>query len=1181
MPVAHPAPTLRGEGICRFCAFLSKEFGYNGRDMIRLTLRAGLIGVALVIGTAVVAEAMEQLATARADDPPKPASPSSTAPAGNKTAEKSRTPPNNVDRLKLPSGAVLVLGEEVADALRLLPKAVVLTPEKYQELMDQLEQLKRLARPERPESPSSCRLSGQLEGDLVRLKAQFEFRTDKPKTLVTLGCQRAWPTAASLADGQIPQLVPTDDGWQVLVETPGTHQLTVDLVQQLTTKGTKGTERGVDIGLPRAAITVLERFDLPGNIPDVRVAGRTVRTKKIDSPEQSRLEGIVLGPADKLELAWRSAPPEVTKGQPLLTSRARIVVRVEEAYVFTDVELTLEVLRHETAVWRIYAPLAPQATLEKPQLQDERIQSIDRQNAVLTIRLKEASAEPLKIQLQFRQPRLGTPVAVGPFVVLDALPQGGTIEIRAPQELRLRYHPHGEISQREVTEDQRRDNVVALFAYWNLSAKDAPRQAVAAPITFEVEPIKGAVEMRTIHAIRFLEETPDGRSSWRVTTRMDATALRTGVDRLEVQLPVNYQYDRSAGSSPAELVEDVQIDPATRIAQVKLAQKQFRSFSITLPGIVNLDAGRGPASQLHEAAIELPAPLSWGVDRASESERRWSFLDHGGQVSVMVPQGMEIIPRRPASEVPPPGARELSWNTERAPMRAEWAWRAYRPELRVESILDVSLAERQGRIRHQLRFHQAQIPAGEISLRVPNGLLGPVEIVQGGKIVPHEGSTTPGTVTVRLGEPAENEHVVTLTYAFSHDRRHVELPVLHSEQATVGESRIRFWTEPGVVPTLAGGAWEELATEVVPERSDRLPALVVRGNLGTPLSLHLVESPAMPLASAVVERALLRGTIGRGGAQIYQARFLLTRVNARILDLVFPAPPARVNFNVALDGKQVPFQVVDESGKEAEIGRTIRLRVEPDLYRKPVVLDVGYQLDAGQVGGNGYFQTTLYPPTLVGAVFLGRVRWAIELPPRRLPLPLHNDAVWEQHWDWLGWLLAPRPAATGLDLERWFAGAEPPAALDPPEPGLVGWQATLGPVRVVHVAQQVWLVTCSLVFLLFGLALSLTYLPRVVFWSLVMLLGTGLALTGILFPDALPALVYGCELGLVVLVLVLGAQWMVQQRYRRQVVFMPGFSRLKPGSSLIRPVPNRPREPSTVDSPSKRIGPTPESQSSS
>ena len=124
--------------------------------------------------------------------------------------------------------------------------------------------------------------------------------------------------------------------------------------------------------------------------------------------------------------------------------------------------------------------------------------------------------------------------------------------------------------------------------------------------------------------------------------------------------------------------------------------------------------------------------------------------------------------------------------------------------------------------------------------------------------------------------------------------------------------------------------------------------------------------------------------------------------------MTFPFPLMRLSFNVSLDGKQVPFQILDEGAREIDAGRTVRIRVDPEVYRKPVVLEASYQFETGQSGAGSY-QTTLQPPILVGAVMLGPARWAIELPPRRLPLLLSDDATWEQQWGWLGWLVRARP----------------------------------------------------------------------------------------------------------------------------------------------------------------------------
>jgi hypothetical protein len=129
--------------------------------------------------------------------------------------------------------------------------------------------------------------------------------------------------------------------------------------------------------------------------------------------------------------------------------------------------------------------------------------------------------------------------------------------------------------------------------------------------------------------------------------------------------------------------------------------------------------------------------------------------------------------------------------------------------------------------------------------------------------------------------------------------------------------------------------------------------------------------------------------------------------------------------------------------------------------------------------------------------------------------------------------------------------------------------STLQPIQLTHVPQQAWLLICSLGLIGLGLGLYLLTLPRQVFWPFLALLGLVAALAGILWPGILAAVLYGCQPGILVLAVVLGIQWVLHQRYRRQIVFMPGFTRLKSGSSLIRSGSrNRPRgEPSTVDEP--------------
>jgi hypothetical protein len=336
------------------------------------------------------------------------------------------------------------------------------------------------------------------------------------------------------------------------------------------------------------------------------------------------------------------------------------------------------------------------------------------------------------------------------------------------------------------------------------------------------------------------------------------------------------------------------------------------------------------------------------------------------------------------------------------------------------------------------------------------------------------------------------------------------------------------------------------------------------------------------LPTIAVDRVLLQATVSDGGHQTCRARFLIARLSARFFDVEMPAPPASLNLELLLDGKRIStLQTVDEEGNDAENGRIARIQVEPELYKKPVVLDLRYQLPPGRTEGSGRMQTTFYPPRLRGNVFPGRVRWQVALPAEWVPVVLGGGVTLEQRWGFRGWLPAPRAAVSTVDLERWFlASSEPrPAGELKAEPGtrsselgtrnseVVCWQANLAPLVVPHVAEPIWLLGSSLAVLVVGLILYFsTSLPRLL-GTLIVLLGGTVVAAAIFWPSLLPVIAYGAEPGIAVLLLVSGFLWWRQRRYQRQLVFMPGFSRLSGGSSVLRAGSSHRavHEPSTVD----------------
>src|SRR5262249_11205953 len=278
------------------------------------------------------------------------------------------------------------------------------------------------------------------------------------------------------------------------------------------------------------------------------------------------------------------------------------------------------------------------------------------------------------------------------------------------------------------------------------------------------------------------------------------------------------------------------------------------------------------------------------------------------------------------------------------------------------------------------------------------------------------------------------------------------VPLLWPEGITHCRTKVRIWADPGLQPLLEGGAWEELALEVSPER-DTLPALVLRGT-GLQVPLRLKEGPVAPLPTVAIDRLLVPATVGEGGHQAYRARFLIGKLTARMLEIELPAPLANLLLDLLLDGKRpAGMQTFNDEGNEVPNGRILRIHVQPELYQKPVVLDIRYQMAPSQSEGQARVQTTFYPPRLKGNVFQGRVRWYLGLPANWVPVHADHVAV-EQRWGFRGWVPAPRSAVTAAELERWFTAnpdSRGSAVEGGPELGtrsseVVCWQANLAPL---------------------------------------------------------------------------------------------------------------------------------------
>jgi hypothetical protein len=1125
----------------------------------------------------------------------RPVKPASQAPADQDKEKKpapSAPPPavNRLEALKVPPEAIIVVCDALAEAMRLVPSAVVLRPEKYRELQDQIEKLKAQVAQltaDRPVAPSTCQLAGKVEGDLVNLKAQFVFATERPNVAVYLACGQA-QIANPTIDDRPAQIRYETDGWAVQVDKPGDHRLTLDLALKLQPRA---VGRGLELDLPRAASTSLE-LDLPPQVKekDLRVGDQGLAGTLL-TYKGHQLSGLLggadrRGPADRLDLSWKGADPAPGLA-PDLVAEGRIQVHLDSQQTITEAELTLKVRAGRTDQWRLLLPAGAEAKVAPAD--QGRVKDILSEDVVdgkkvkiatqKTILLNEAEADPLVVLVTVTGPALrpGAAVAVGPFLVRDAFPQSGSVVVsNAVADLRPRFQPRGSIAPRDLTEEERRRNAVTAFHYWRLPAVKDLRQVAPASLALlvvEGERVQGQIETRVAHTLTLAPDSADGDQLWRVVTVIDAKPVRNEVDHLDVLIPPEWVYEEKRSPGAPERVRGVEFDATRGVVRFLLARSPadaLKPFQVTVEG-----RQRQRTSPSGRAALQLPRPLE--------------TLDAGGQgpghqITVRAGKGVELIaPERGnlALEAVSRETHEQTWKTRRLPQQIEVEWHPYRPEVQAEGVVDLTLSPREGHVRHALWLRFPQEPLAQIPLHVPEALADHIRVVEGG--APVEGPLRPGVRQVRLNEPVGKEHSLVLEYSFALPDRGkagaaepVTMPLVTLD-GVGGETKLRVGGDPGLVPALAGGPWQEANVEEVKGWS-RLPVLVARcPHLDQQPTLRLGE-PAGSTAAVLIDRVLVRVVVLADGSQSYRSSFLISQLAGRSLDVELPARVLNLGPRVTLDGIGVAGVAVDEAGQRTEGGRILRLNL-PEVGGRAAVLELTYQVPAVKTS-TGFLQSVLSPPVVRGDPGATPVRWQISLPAGWVPLGPEAGPGIGRTWAWHGWLFAPGLAVTSADLDRWFTGAESPREEEGETivPSLVCWRSGLEPLTVVYAPQQAWLMVCSLGLLLVGFALYLLARPRELgrglstAWLMPALTALVLAgaVVGLLWPTALSAVALGCEPGAAVLLAFAAVQWLLHVRYRRQIVFLPSFSRGRSGSSLLRPngSAQRPRaEPSTVDAP--------------
>jgi hypothetical protein len=1054
-----------------------------------------------------------------------------------------------LEDFRLPADAVVVICEKAADALRMVPDSVVLPARKYQDLLDEVARLREQLAARRAVPPSRFALKGKVEGNLALLTAQVDFVTERPDALVALACGQGVATAA-LLDGHTPLFAPDPDGFTLQVAHPGEHQLTLELTVPLVAR------RGgpaLELSLPRAAVTTLD-LGLPAEARDARVGGRPV-AETLLTLKDDRLAGG-LAPADRrLEVSWKTPLPPA--GTPLLAADGRVVVHVDPTGTTTQAELTLRAEAGQVDTWRVLVPHG--ADLRVAREDEGRLNGPvgaaeqPGGTSLRTLHLHEASAEPLRVTVTTHGPvpKSGTAaVAVGPFAVLGAARQSGTVLVRnSADALHLDYRTTGPLRRQwPLGDDDRRafPDLVAAFRYGGVGTPEAaPAPPASSPrpapwLTVDVEAVHGQLKVQAAHELK-LEHDETGGLVWYSTTTFQATPRLADVEQLRVLLPAGWE--RLDGETPANHVVTLKLNRPP-------GEAPLAPVTVTL-------RGRYTEHRSTEGRAELTLP------------RALDAVDEGGEITVGVDRPLGLVPPAATAGMEPgkQSPREQTWHSRATPAACPVAWRVYVPDVRVQSVADVELTPQGGEVsRHELRLRLPEGAPEQITLRVPPGVVG-LRVVRGGDVRQATGTTR----VVTLDRPGGADCVLVLRYAFTatHGAGPEHVPLVWPEPVSQGDARVRLWCESARRPVLPdGSAWREQPVEVVRDRPS-LPVLVAAApRLDEPLAVTWRQPREAGAVGVLVERADLRVHVSEGGAQECTARYRLRRLAGEFLDVDMPAPVLFLDLRVTCDGKQVTHEVVDEGGGPSTMGRVARLRLGPEPAGPASVLELSYRLSAGRAPASswpgGVLSTSLTPPVIRGDPGSASVCWQVRVPPSWVVLGPESGPGVEREWSWRGRLpaLRLRPAAGTV--------AEPDPAAGPPD--VLTWRAGGEGLTLTCVPQQAWLLACSLAVAVLGLVLLTARRGGRLRAALGVPVLLALAAGALLRPAVLAAVLYGCEPGALVLAVLLLVQWLAHVRDRRRVFFLPSFSRKRTGSSITRGGLRPPGEPSTVDAPPRAAG---------
>jgi hypothetical protein len=1001
------------------------------------------------------------------------------------------------------------------------PDAVLLTPARYRELLEQIEKLQAQLAARPPHRPRACELEGRVEHrgqqGVVRFKATFKYTAPEANAVIFLGCQKAHVIEAKLDDGKVPLLTAAEDGLRVQAETAGEHVLRLELDVALTPRNQKG-DPGFEMGLPGAPITALT-FEPPAGVRRLTVttrvpkpAGAVGLDQDAEQAEAERFQpgkgGAPLGPITSLGLTWEDPQKRSTV---VRSAEADIVVTVGPDEVVAEAKLRL---RGGAADWRFTAPAAadvavgpwPGAAAAKD-LPPDRAPVVTRPEpgqSIWGLRFRDPPTGDLLVTVTTRvaRPKTG-PIPVGPFAVLDAPHQVGTIRLRTPLGWKANATLKG---------DTRRDpdGPVGEAVYRYALAAPLKTPIPDPPLVFALAASPGVVTARTRTELRLAE------AGWRLRTEVSVAPSRAEVEVIEFEAPPRFTPTRA---EPREIVEGLSavrdLSDGRRVYQVRLVSPKRAAFAFTIEGDYAGPAGENRATLflprvlgITERAAELVVTTPARFD-VSGTFRVWEGTKPGNWETPL-----EIEPSEKESRVRGAADRPIA--------AAHLSWPAAAGGVAVQSTADISLDAGWTRVVQRLSYTFTGRPPARLRLTAERPI---------GTVRSSRGAVERVADGWEIVVPADADRAldVVLTYAVRGPTS--TLPVLIPETPDSLQT-LRLWEAAGrslrVVPS---AEWAEAPIEVVADRPT-LPGLVLRarGSI-TPPVVRIGPFPADVPAGPTVLRAAI-DVRAVGDVALCRARFWVSSWGR---DPEMLIPTGARGTEIFLSGKRV----VGTQSEGVDGLHGVRLPVAPGSPGG--VVEVRYRVAWRP-------EVSFQHPGFARADLVGDITWTVTPPPGRVPLVAGDTTA--------DWTPAAFLATLGLGRFNQPPGGGPESDGGP----VVLTQQERSPVRFVLVPRHVWVLACSAV--AFALVVALVACPtRHRRWLGVAGL-VGVTALAVWFPQPLSRVAFGMVPGLLAVTVTLLAFRTVRTRYRARAARSPGFARS--GSTPGRPSSIRGRGPTTA-----------------